>query len=103
MPNINYSSFHHSDKIIHFLLYFILVGWFMQLYKKINTRLFILFQAILLGIIIEYLQGMTHYRSFDWFDTIANTIGASGAFILAYSAFSDLLKRIDDWIYHYQW
>jgi len=32
---------------------------------------------ILMGIALEFLQGMTGYRTFDVFDMIANTIGVA--------------------------
>lgn len=99
VPEINI-EFSHTDKIIHFLMYFILVGWFIQLYHKPESRLAILLAAILFGLLIEYLQGMTSYRSFDYVDEIANSAGAALAFLLAGTSFNTLLGRIDRWIYH---
>ena len=88
----------HTDKLVHFALYFILVGWFIQLYEKNSSRLFILLFAILLGLLIEFLQGMTSYRSFDYLDEVANSIGALCAFFLAQTSFSSILQNIDAWI-----
>ena len=85
----------HADKIIHFLLYFILVGWFAQLYPKASSRWFILIGAVLLGMIIEYLQEMTAYRRFDYADEVANAIGAGCAYLLAKTRFDRLLTRLD--------
>ncbi len=101
VPELNL-HFSYSDKIIHFLLYFILAGWFIQLYHTLKSRLLILLGAMLLGLLIEYLQGMTAYRSFDYADELANSIGAITAFLLANSAFATLLRRIDTWIYFRQ-
>lgn len=98
MPDINI-SYAHTDKIIHFMLYFILVGWFVQLYKSIASRLIILAGAIALGMLIEFLQGMTSYRSFDYLDGLADAIGALCAFLLAGTSFDGLLARVDSWIY----
>lgn len=92
-------SLDQSDKIIHFLLYFILVGWFVQLYKRMSKRLIILAGAITLGMFIETLQGMTGYRSFDLLDQVANSIGAICAFLLAATRFDTLLANIDLWLY----
>lgn len=97
VPDIS-SPISHSDKIIHFLMYFILVGWFVQLYKDHQSRLFILLWAIFLGLFIEFLQGMTSYRSFDYYDGVANSIGAIGAFVLAKTSFSSLLSEVDIWL-----
>lgn len=88
-----------TDKIIHFLMYFVLVGWFVQLYQSLPKRLLVLLSAVLLGMGMEYLQGMTDYRSFDYADGIANAIGACCAFSLAKTRFDTILSRIDQWIY----
>ena len=90
-----------SDKMVHFFLYFILVGWFVQLYKKNSSHLLILFSAILLGLFIEFLQGMTSYRRFDNLDELANSIGALCAFFLAKTSFSSILKKLDAWLVYY--
>jgi VanZ family protein len=94
-------SISHIDKIVHFLLYFILVGWFTQLYRSTKLYLFILLAAISLGLSIEYLQGMTAYRSFDWLDALANSIGAGCAFLLAKTELNNLLLYIDKWFYYF--
>lgn len=99
VPEMNI-AYDHTDKIIHFMLYFLLVGWFVQLYQHINSRLLILAGAMTLGMFIEYLQGMTAYRSFDYLDGVANSIGALSAFLLAGTAFADLLSLLDSRIYH---
>jgi VanZ family protein len=98
MPDIEV-PFDHTDKLIHFLMYFILAGWFIQLYKLLSQRILILTGAIMLGIIIEFLQGMTGYRSFDLLDALANSIGAITAFLLAGTSFTVLLERFDQRVY----
>ena len=101
VPDIDI-SISHTDKVVHFLMYFILVGWFVQLYPKPDKRIQILIGAILLGMLIEYLQGMTSYRSFDIIDEIANSIGALSAFLLARTTFASLLATFDSWLYQLQ-
>jgi len=98
VPDVNL-QIGYTDKIIHFLMYFILVGWFIQLYHTLSSRLLVLLGAVLLGLLIEYLQGMTAYRSFDYTDELANSMGAITAFLLANTAFATLLERIDHRIY----
>jgi len=93
-------SVDHADKIIHFFLYFILVGWFIQLYKKLSTRIIILSAAIALGLLMEALQSLTPYRSFDLIDQLANSIGAISAFLLAATRFNLLLSTFDCWLYN---
>ncbi len=98
-PEVN-TIMNHTDKIIHFLLYFILVAWFIQLYKSTMHRMIILIAAISLGMCIEILQGMTAYRRFDQLDQLANTAGAVCAILLAKTQFSLLLTSFDQWLYH---
>ena len=98
VPDIN-TYLDHTDKLIHFLLYFILAGWFIQLYSRHSQRMVILGGAIVLGIVIEFLQGLTGYRSFDLLDALANSIGAISAFLLANTSMALLLKRFDKWVY----
>ena len=98
MPDINiYLSY--TDKLVHFLMYFVLVGWFIQLYHQSGSRSLILLGAILLGLLIEFLQGMTSYRTFDFIDVIANSSGAIGAFLLAGTSFDSILGQIDVRLY----
>ena len=98
VPDID-MPFDNTDKLIHFLMYFILAGWFVQLYSRRSQHIVILGSAILLGIIIEFLQGLTAYRSFDMLDALANSIGALSAFLLAGTSLALLLKRFDNWLY----
>ena len=93
-PDVNL-HISYADKIIHFFIYFILVGWFAQLYQKPYSRWLILIGAVLLGMLIEYLQGMTAYRSFDYADEVANTIGAVCAYLLAKTRLDRLLTHFD--------
>ncbi len=89
----------HTNKLIHFLLYFLLAGWFVQLYSRLSQRIVILGSEKLLGIIIEFLQGLTAYRSFDMLDALASSIRAISAFLLAGTSLALLLKCFDNWLY----
>ena len=99
LPDVQTMSFENRDKAIHFILYFVLVSWFVQLYKTTSARIAIMAGAIFLGLLIEYLQGMTSYRSLDYLDGIANSIGAISAFFLARTSFDSILSAIDSWLY----
>ncbi len=85
-----------SDKYLHTTAYFILsLVWYFALQKKIKKRRFkvllILF-LIFYGIILEALQGgLTNYRTADFYDIIANSVGVLIATLL--------INKILDW-YH---
>ena len=65
----------NSDKIAHLVAYAALTFWFMQVYVTFASRFVIAAALIVLGIALEFLQGYTGYRMFDYADMIANSIG----------------------------
>lgn len=85
----------YNDKLIHFMAYFILAGWFMQLYQQQSTRMQIVLLSLGLGLLLELMQGIISYRSFEWIDALANTLGALSAYLLSGTVFSSMLKFFD--------
>lgn len=79
--NINVKNI---DKLYHFFAYFTLTStWLFTFYKKPNRKYVIVFCCILFGIIIEILQGsLTNYRTGDYLDVLANSLGVILALIL---------------------
>lgn len=78
--------FPHFDKLVHFGLYFVLVAaWVvffnlksdLTIHQKRNWNIILLLAAIAHGIIIEFLQGSDFInRDFDWYDALADSLGA---------------------------
>ena len=67
------------DKLVHFCTYFFLGFWFVSLAAR---RWLLAFAAvILLGGVLELLQGLTPQRLPEWLDFVANTSGAVLALI----------------------
>jgi glycopeptide antibiotics resistance protein len=96
--NLPKIAFPLKDKIVHFLFYFIFVFLFAVSLKerKIIFLRGILIFAILLGLLIEFMQEMcTKSRSFDWFDVLSNAFGAGlGFFVVNYFLFSKQKNKI---------
>ncbi|TXD49851.1 VanZ family protein [Polaribacter sp. IC073] len=69
-------SISHLDKWQHCLAYFTLsLSWLFAVYKE-NKKYLIVFACVVFGIIIEILQHtLTNYRTGDYFDVIANSLG----------------------------
>lgn len=65
----------HGDKLGHFLAYGSLMFWFAQLAPLLGERLRWAFAFVLMGITLEFLQGLTSYRSCDVLDMLANAAG----------------------------
>ena len=68
------------DKLLHFLMFFFTMMWFMYITKK---WLLAAFSLIILGLILEWIQ-MNYIinRSFDWFDFVADVMGVIFCFLL---------------------
>ena len=85
----------HGDKYMHSLAYFVLMGWFQQLYPGRLSRLLLLTLFVAMGIGLEYLQGLSGVRFFDPADMIANTLGALLAWLLGWVGFASLLLQFE--------
>ena len=68
------------DKLLHFLMFFFTMMWFMYITKK---WLVAAFSLITLGFILEWIQmNFIINRSFDWLDWVADGIGIVICFLL---------------------
>lgn len=85
----------YSDKFEHILAYFVLMGWFAQIYHAPATRWRMMARFILLGIALEIIQGAGGVRTSDWTDVIANSIGVVLAWHLTKNQFSQLLTVLE--------
>ncbi|MBF0264069.1 MAG: VanZ family protein [Gammaproteobacteria bacterium] len=94
VPDVD-TGINHSDKIIHFLIYFIMLSWFGQSGLYANKLIANFSLTILFGIGIEVLQSFTSYRQFDIYDIYANSLGALLAYLLLLSRYQYLLNFID--------
>ena len=65
----------HADKLVHLAGYATLMYWWSQLYVTLAQRMRVGAALVLLGILIEGLQGLTPTREPDAWDVLANTIG----------------------------
>lgn len=72
------------DKAYHGFAYFVLtITWLFTFYKKPEKKNLIAFICILFGIIIEVFQTtLTNYRTGDYIDVLANSLGVLFALIL---------------------
>ena len=93
MPKVEVISFNNIDKLYHLFAYFTLSScWLFSFYKKPSLKYIIILICIIYGIIIEVLQDtLTLYRTGDYNDVLANTIGI----ILGLLVFNIILKKIN--------
>jgi VanZ family protein len=67
----------NRDKLAHFVAYGSLAFWFGMLYDGRGRQLRVALGFAAMGVALEFLQGLTDYRTFEVADMIANTIGAA--------------------------
>lgn len=85
----------HGDKVGHFMAYLILMGWFAQIYHDPRHRFRYMIGFLLLGVILEILQGLSGLREADWKDIVANSLGVLLAWQLAKTHLAYLLISIE--------
>lgn len=85
------------DKLEHLAAYFVLMGWFAQLYAG-RARLAWLVGLIGLGVVLEVVQGMGGVRHFEYADMAANAAGAAVAWALARGGRDRLLAGLERYV-----
>ena len=84
-------DFQQVDKLEHLVSYGTLMFWWAQLYPSFRDRLRLAIALVLLGILIEWLQGFTPARQSDVFDALANTGGVLMGWVIAHRS-TNLLR-----------
>ena len=83
-----------SDKVAHFFAYGSLTLWFGMIFPSRFAQLGAALAFCAMGVGIEFLQGLTGYRSMDVADMVANAMGAALGWGLAQTP----LKHALGWI-----
>ena len=79
----------------HFLAYFWLMYWYSQVYRGRAARFGIAAGLVAMGIALEYLQGMTTYRTFAYSDMRDNAIGVAAGLALGWGVGGTVLARLE--------
>ena len=91
-------EFEQSDKLSHIIAYLILTLWFANIYPQRSSQVQMSIGFFVMGVCLEFLQGMTQYRTFSYIDMLANGIGIFLALYLAKTRLSTYLLRLDTWL-----
>ena len=70
----------------HFIAYGTLMLWFSQMHESTRGRLLCAAAFGLMGLGLEFAQGMTDYRTFDLLDAAANAMACAAASLRATAA-----------------
>lgn len=79
----------------HFAAYFTLMLWWAQLVRPGWPRLGVALALVGMGVGLEFIQGLTDYRTFDPRDMRDNAIGVAVAFALALSPLGGALAAFE--------
>ena len=79
----------------HIIAYFWLMIWFAQIHRSARRRWLLAAGFGALGIVLEFIQGMTGYRHFDYLDMARNCAGIALGLALARSPLQDALYRLE--------
>ncbi len=84
-----------SDKVLHTVGYFVLMGWFMQIYHAWRQKIFCAAGFIAMGVLLEFIQGWSGVRHYEVMDMVANGFGVIVGLALSYTAFSRILVFVE--------
>ena len=93
------TGLHLSDKYMHTIGYFGMMGWFVQIYHHNKSKLLWAAFFISMGISLEFIQGWSGVRFFEVNDMLANGLGVMIAWLLSYSGFSIILSCVDRFVF----
>lgn len=85
-------SFDGADKFEHMLAYGMLMLWFCQLHIG---RVGLAAGFVGMGVGLEFLQGMTGYRVFEYADMAANSVGVLAGWGLALTRMGNILETLE--------
>ncbi len=88
-----------GDKLVHFVTYALLSGWFSLIVKYSRTLWAVLLGLIAFGLLMEYLQGFTSYRRQDIDDAIANSAGVMVGIAIHFSPLRGMLVKFDKFLH----
>jgi hypothetical protein len=83
------------DKLAHFAAYGGLSFWFGMLYRGSMRQITIALAFAAMGVVLEFLQGLTDYRTFEVADMVANAIGAALGWSLVQTRLRDGLGWVE--------
>jgi len=86
------------DKLAHFAAYGILSFWFGMIFGGRGLQLGIAVAFAAMGVALEFLQGLTDYRSFEIADMVANAMGAGLGWGLVQTPLRSALTLAERWI-----
>ena len=88
-------SLPHMDKIMHMAAYALLTAWYLAISPGRTARVFVPLMLLAAGLAIEWLQGMTGYRTASLADAWANLAGVIFGATLLVRPFRRVIMAIE--------
>ena len=88
--------FQNADKWLHGLAFVVLSVWFSGIVEKRRYWLVEL-GLMLFGFLVEFCQLQVSYRTADWLDIMANTLGIIVGLTIAVAGLGGWGPRFEDW------
>ena len=89
----------YLDKWTHLFTYFILMGWFAQIYHVKRQRIIYALAFILMSIVLEFIQSFETVRKLELLDIVANTLGVIAALLVTkIPVFRNILVKVESYI-----
>lgn len=88
-------GFEGEDKVSHFVAYGVMMLWWSQILIRSRDRLIIAAAFVTMGVLIEFVQGWTGWRTFEAADMIADAIGVALGWCIACTPAGSALARFE--------
>jgi VanZ family protein len=98
IPNPPHIGVEGEDKFGHVVAYGVLMLWWSQILVRSRDRLFIAAAFVAMGILIEFVQRWTGWRTFEVADMIADAIGVALGWCIACTSAGSALARFENTI-----
>ena len=85
-----------ADKWLHGITFAFLAVWFSGQYRP-RSYWQIVIGLLLFGVLIEACQRMVSYRSAEWFDIVADTLGIITGLLIAMTGLGGWSQRVENW------
>jgi len=94
-PDLPDTGVPEGMKVGHVLAYSWLMLWFAQIYRSTAARYRLAITFCLMGIGLEYVQGLTDYRGFEYSDMLIDSAGVGLGLLLCCTGLQNILIRLE--------
>ena len=84
-----------GDKYLHAIAYGGVMFWFANLYTTPAKRTMLAIALVALGIGLEFVQGLTDYRTFEVADMLADAAGVAVGWVVAPPRLPNFLRGVE--------